>query len=118
MPIGRHQTDRKKMAVNKDGKEAITLFKVLERFSEGYTLLEIELKTGRTHQIRVHMSHIGHPIVGDDVYSNGKNIFGVTSQLLHSHKLGFVHPTKNKWMEFVAPIPKEFEDVLNKLRNC
>jgi 23S rRNA pseudouridine1911/1915/1917 synthase len=116
MPIGRHPTDRKKMAVVKDGKEAITKFKVIERFPEGFTYVELELKTGRTHQIRVHMAHIGHPIIGDDIYSNGKNNFNVTSQLLHSHKLGFVHPTKNIWVEYEAPIPKEFEEVLNKLR--
>lgn len=116
MPIGRHQTDRKKMAVVKDGKESHTNFKVLKRFVDGYTLVEIELKTGRTHQIRVHMSHIGYPVVGDDVYSNGKNPFGVTSQMLHAKTLGFIHPTKNEYMEFNAPLPKEFEEVLNKLK--
>lgn len=115
MPIGRHQTNRKKMAVRKDGKEALTKFKVLKRYSEGYTLVEIELKTGRTHQIRVHMAHIGYPIVGDDVYSNGKNPFGINSQMLHSYKLGFVHPTKNEWVEFEAPVPEEFKKVLNSL---
>lgn len=116
MPIGRHPTDRKKMAVVKDGREAYTKFKVLERF-EKYTFIEVELKTGRTHQIRVHMAHIGYPIVGDDTYSNGKNPFGVTSQMLHSKILGITHPTTNKYMEFEAPIPIEFENVLNKLRN-
>ncbi len=116
MPIGRHPTDRKKMAVVGNGKEAITNFKVLKRFEEGYTLVEVELKTGRTHQIRVHMSHIGYPIVGDDVYSSGKNPFGVTSQMLHAKTLGFIHPTKNKYMEFNAPLPKEFEEVINKLK--
>lgn len=116
MPIGRHPTDRKKMAVVKDGREAYTKFKVLERF-EKFTLVEVELKTGRTHQIRVHMSHIGYPIVGDDTYSNGKNPFGVTSQMLHSKILGITHPVTNEYMEFEAPIPKEFEEVLNKLRN-
>lgn len=116
MPIGRHPTDRKKMAVVKDGREAYTKFKVLERF-EKYTFIEVELKTGRTHQIRVHMAHIGYPIVGDDTYSNGKNPFGVTSQMLHSKILGITHPTTNKYMEFEAPIPTEFENVLNKLRN-
>ena len=116
MPIGRHPTDRKKMAVVKDGREAYTKFKVLERF-EKFTLVEVELKTGRTHQIRVHMSHIGYPIVGDDTYSNGKNPFGVTSQMLHSKTLGITHPVTNEYMEFNAPIPKEFEEVLNKLRN-
>ncbi len=116
MPIGRHETDRKKMAVVKNGKEAITHFKVLKRFEEGYTLVEIELKTGRTHQIRVHMSHIGYPVVGDDVYSSGKNPFGVTSQMLHAKLLGFMHPTKNEYMEFEAPVPEEFEQVLHKLK--
>ena len=116
MPIGRHPTDRKKMAVVKDGREAYTKFKVLERF-EKFTLVEVELKTGRTHQIRVHMSHIGYPIVGDDTYSNGKNPFGITSQMLHSKTLGITHPVTNEYMEFNAPLPEEFEDVLNKLRN-
>ena len=116
MPIGRHPTDRKKMAVVKGGKEAHTNFKVLKRFEEGYTLIEIELKTGRTHQIRVHMSHIGYPVVGDDVYSNGKNPFGVTSQMLHAKTLGFIHPTKNEYMEFNAPVPKEFEEIINGLK--
>ena len=116
MPIGRHPTDRKKMAVVKDGREAYTKFKVLERF-EKFTLVEVELKTGRTHQIRVHMSHIGYPIVGDDTYSNGKNPFGVTSQMLHSKVLGITHPGTEKYMEFEAPLPEEFENVLNKLRN-
>lgn len=114
MPIGRHPTDRKKMAVVKDGRNALTKFKVLKRY-EGYTLLEIELKTGRTHQIRVHLSHIGHPVVGDDVYSSGKNPFGVTSQMLHSYILGFNHPATGEWVEFVAPLPKEFDDVLKRL---
>ena len=116
MPIGRHPTDRKKMAVVKDGREAYTKFKVLERF-EKFTLVEVELKTGRTHQIRVHMSHIGYPIVGDDTYSNGKNPFGITSQMLHSKILGITHPGTEKYMEFEAPLPEEFENVLNKLRN-
>lgn len=115
MPIGRDLTNRKKMAVVKNGKNALTNFKVLKRFEEGYTLVEIELKTGRTHQIRVHFSQIGYPVVGDNVYSNGKNPFGVTSQMLHARTLGFEHPTKNKWMEFEAPIPKYFEEIINNL---
>lgn len=116
LPIGRHPTDRKKMAVVKDGKPAFTNFKVLERF-DGYTLVEIELKTGRTHQIRVHMSHIGYPVVGDDVYSSGKNPFGVTSQMLHAYILGFKHPRTGEWVEFQAPLPKDFERVISTLKN-
>ena len=114
LPIGRHPTDRKKMAVVKEGKQAITKFKVLERL-DGYTLLEIELKTGRTHQIRVHMSYIGHPIVGDQVYSNGKNPFGVTSQMLHSYKLGFKHPRTGEWVEFTAPLPMELSNLTSHI---
>ncbi len=115
MPIGRSLTDRKKMAVVKNGKEAITHFKVLERF-ENNTYLKINLETGRTHQIRVHLSKIGYPIVGDEVYSNGKNEFGVKGQMLHSWKIEFKHPTTNKQMEVIAPLPKYFEDVLNNLK--
>lgn len=115
LPIGRHPTDRKKMAVVKDGRDAYTSFKVLERFDK-FTFVEVELKTGRTHQIRVHMSHIGYPIVGDDTYSNGKNPFGVTSQMLHSKLLGITHPVTKEYMEFEAPLPHEFENVLKELR--
>ena len=113
LPIGRHPTDRKKMAVVKDGKQAITHFKVLKRL-EGFTLLEIELKTGRTHQIRVHMAHIGHPVVGDTVYSSGKNPFGVTSQMLHAYKLGFKHPKTGEWVEFKAPLPEELRKIMSE----
>ena len=115
MPIGRSLKDRKKMAVVKGGREAHTEFKVLERYKEGYTLVEVTLKTGRTHQIRVHMAQIGYPVVGDSTYSSGKNPFGVTSQMLHSHILGFVHPTKGEYMEFEAPIPEYFQEVINQL---
>ncbi len=115
LPIGRHPTDRKKMAVVREGKKALTEFNVLKRYKEGYTLVEIALKTGRTHQIRVHFSHIGYPVVGDTVYSSGKNPFGVTSQMLHAKVLGFTHPTKKEWMEFEAPLPGYFKEVLNKL---
>ena len=115
MPIARSSKDRKKMAVSKNGKKAVTHFRVIERF-EGFTLLEVNIETGRTHQIRVHLSHIGYPIVGDEVYSNGKNPFNVKGQMLHSYKLNFVHPVSGKEMECVAPIPEYFEEVLKELR--
>ena len=114
MPIGRSNTDRKKMAVRKDGKEAITHIKVIRRY-EKYTLIRVKIDTGRTHQIRVHMAEIGYPVVGDEVYSNGKNEFNVHGQMLHSTSLDFVHPITGKQMHFEAPLPKYFEDVLNKL---
>jgi len=116
MPIGRSTTDRKKMAVVKTGKEAITHFKVLERFKEN-TLLEINLETGRTHQIRVHLSQIGYPIVGDMVYSNGKNKFGVQGQMLHAWKIKFMHPITGKEMEIEAPLPPYFKDVLQNSKS-
>ncbi len=115
MPIARSTKDRKKMAVAKEGKDAITHFKVLERF-EGYTFLEIKIETGRTHQIRVHMAHIGYPIVGDMVYSNGKNPFGVEGQMLHAYHLVFEHPITQKEINLKAPLPEYFEEVLNDLR--
>ena len=114
MPIGRSSKDRKKMAVTKDGKEAITHFKVLKRYN-GFTLLEVKIETGRTHQIRVHLSEIGYPIVGDEVYSNGKNPFGVKGQMLHAEKLELKHPRTGKDLTFEAPVPKYFEDIINQL---
>ena len=114
MPIGRSTKDRKKMAVTKNGKQAITHFKVLKRYSK-YTLLEIKIETGRTHQIRVHMAEIGYPVVGDAVYSNGKNEFGIEGQMLHAHKLEVMHPITNKHMELTAPLPQYFEEILKKL---
>lgn len=114
MPIGRSTKDRKKMAVTKNGKQAITHFKVLKRYSK-YTLLEIKIETGRTHQIRVHMAKIGYPVVGDAVYSNGKNEFGIEGQMLHAYKLEFMHPITNKHMELTAPLPQYFEEILKKL---
>lgn len=114
MPIGRSTKDRKKMAVTKNGKQAITHFKVLKRYSK-YTLLEIKIETGRTHQIRVHMAEIGYPVVGDAVYSNGKNEFGIEGQMLHAYKLEFMHPITNKHMELTAPLPQYFEKILKKL---
>ena len=114
MPIGRSTKDRNKMAVTKNGKQAITHFKVLKRYSK-YTLLEIKIETGRTHQIRVHMAEIGYPVVGDAVYSNGKNEFGIEGQMLHAYKLEFMHPITNKHMELTAPLPQYFEKILKKL---
>lgn len=115
MPIARSTKDRTKMAVSKNGKNAVTHIKVLERFND-YTLLEVNIETGRTHQIRVHMSQIGYPIVGDYVYSNGRNPFGVEGQMLHSQKLEFVHPISGKKMSLEAPLPEYFEEVLKVLR--
>ena len=115
MPIGRSDKDRKKMAVKKSGKEAITHFRVLERF-DGYTLLEVKIETGRTHQIRVHLSQIGYPVVGDETYSNGKNPFGIKGQLLHAKKLEFKHPITGKELVLEAKLPDEFTNVLNILR--
>ena len=116
MPISRSKNDRTKMAVDKDGKKAVTHFTVLERF-QGFTYIEVNIETGRTHQIRVHMSKIGFPIVGDMVYSNGKNPFGVEGQMLLSYKLEFVHPTTGEKLKLTAEIPEYFEKVLEKLRN-
>ena len=114
MPIARSTKDRKKMAVDPNGKEAITHYKVLQRYDK-YTLLEIKIDTGRTHQIRVHMSYIGHPVVGDMQYSNGKNEFGIEGQMLHSKYLEFDHPITGKRLKLEAPLPEYFEQVLNEL---
>lgn len=116
MPIARSKNDRKKMAVDKNGKEAITHFKVLERFDD-CTLLEVNIETGRTHQIRVHLSHIGYPIIGDDVYSNGKNRWNVKGQCLHAKSLDFKHPITGKLIHIEAPLPKYFTDILKELKS-
>lgn len=113
-PIGRSKKDRKKMAVVSDGRQAVTLFRVLERFGK-YTYMEFELKTGRTHQIRVHMKHIGHPIIGDGIYG-GSNTFHLNGQLLHAYRLILHSPTSGEEMRFTAPLPDYFEEVLRKLR--
>ena len=114
MPIARSTKDRKKMAVRKDGKEAITHFKVIKRYSN-YTLLKIKIDTGRTHQIRVHLAEIGHPVVGDMVYSNGKNEFGIEGQMLHAQNLEFKHPITGELLHLEAEIPEYFKEVLKKL---
>ncbi len=111
MPIGRSTKDRKKMAVVKDGKNAVTHFKVLKRYPK-YTLLEIKIDTGRTHQIRVHMAEIGHPVVGDMIYSNGKNDFGVEGQMLHAKSLDFKHPITGEKMHLEADLPEYFKRIL------
>jgi 23S rRNA pseudouridine1911/1915/1917 synthase len=116
-PVGRHPVDRKKMAVNvKNGRRAVTHFKVLERFKET-TLLELKLETGRTHQIRVHMSYIGHPLVGDTVYGRKKQKYNFEGQALHARLLGFVHPSTDKYMEFEAEPPQVFKALIESLRN-
>ena len=114
MPIGRSKKDRKKMAVTKDGKEAITHFTVLKRY-EKFTLVEIKIDTGRTHQIRVHMAEIGYPVVGDYIYSNGKNPFGVEGQMLHAKQIEFVHPRNENKMVIQAPMPQYFKEIIEKL---
>ncbi len=115
-PIGRHPVDRKKMAINyKNGKDAVTHYKVLERFGNA-TYIECRLETGRTHQIRVHMTSIGHPLLGDEIYGSGKNPYHLQGQTLHAMILGFVHPRTGKYMEFSAPLPEYFVNLLEKLR--
>ena len=114
MPIGRSEKDRKKMAVTKKGKEAITHFRVLERYDK-YTLLQVNIETGRTHQIRVHLSQIGYPIVGDEVYSNGKNEWNIKGQCLHAKSLEFTHPITGEKMYLEARLPEYFENMLEDL---
>ena len=116
MPIGRSKNDRKKMAVDKNGKNAVTHFKVLKRY-DGYTLLQVSIETGRTHQIRVHLSEIGYPVVGDIVYSNGKNKFGVVGQCLHAKSLDFKHPITGKEMHLEAELPEYFKEIIKELDN-
>lgn len=116
-PIGRHSADRKKMAVNeRNGKRAVTHYRVLERFQK-YTYVECVLETGRTHQIRVHMADIGHPILGDEVYATGrKSPFNLEGQTLHAKILGFKHPTSGDYIETDAPLPEYFSHLLSVLR--
>lgn len=113
--IGRDKTDRKKMAVTADGKSAVTEFKVLERF-KNFTYIECKLQTGRTHQIRVHLTEIGHPLVGDTKYTARKNIFDIQGQALHSHTLTLTQPSTGEILNFTAPLPEDMQKILQKLR--
>lgn len=114
-PIGRDPRNRLRMAIVPDGRRAVTHYKVLERYN-GFTLIEARLETGRTHQIRVHMSSINRPLLGDSVYGPAKQAFGLTGQMLHAKILGFTHPRTGQYMEFSVDAPKEFNDILDKLR--
>lgn len=115
-PIGRHKKDKIKMAVVEDGKKATTHYEVIERF-KNYTLIKCILETGRTHQIRVHMCYLGHPVVGDPVYGYKKQKFNLKGQLLHAKKLGFIHPTTGKYMEFEVEIPEYFKRIIDILES-
>ena len=115
MPIGRSNSDRKKMAVTKNGKNAVTHIKVLKRYDK-YTLLEINIETGRTHQIRVHMSYIGHPLLGDPVYGPKKCPFNLNGQVLHAKVLGFIHPRTEEYMEFNSELPDYFSSLIERLK--
>jgi 23S rRNA pseudouridine1911/1915/1917 synthase len=114
-PIGRSLKDRKKMAVVQDGRYAKTHYKVLERF-KNFNYVELTLFTGRTHQIRVHMAHLGHPLLGDPIYSTKTHLFGLNQQVLHAKVLGFVHPFTQQAMYFESELPEKFKTILDKLR--
>ena len=115
-PIGRHPTERKKMSINeKNGRHAITHYRVLERFQK-YTYIECQLETGRTHQIRVHMASIHHPLLGDMVYGPQKCPYSLEGQTLHAAVFGFVHPRTGEYLELTAPLPEYFQTLLQKLR--
>lgn len=117
-PIGRHPVDRKKMSINeKNGRQAITHYRVLERFRQ-FTYVECQLETGRTHQIRVHMASIGHPLLGDAVYGPAKAPYKLQGQTLHAGVLGIIHPRTGEYMEFSAPLPEYFQELLRKLANA
>ena len=115
-PLARSRKDRKKVAIDQSGRRAVTHYRVLENFKQ-FAHVECQLETGRTHQIRVHMSSIGHPLLGDDVYGSGKSPYNITGQALHARVLGFVHPRTGKYMEFEAPLPDYFQKILNDLES-
>lgn len=115
MPIGRHPVKRKQMAVtDRNSKNAVTHYSVIARY-KGYTHIKLKLETGRTHQIRVHMAYLGHPVAGDTVYGGAKNTCGMSGQCLHARKIGFIHPKTGEYMEFTSPLPQYFTDFLSKL---
>ncbi|NRT70760.1 RluA family pseudouridine synthase [Clostridium beijerinckii] len=115
-PLARNKRDRLKIGIVEGGKRAVTHYEVLERFN-GYTLIKCILETGRTHQIRVHMASIGFPLVGDPLYGFKKQRFKLKGQMLHAKTLGFVHPSKNEYMEFTTELPEYFQEIIEKLRN-
>ncbi|SFC96189.1 RluA family pseudouridine synthase [Clostridium uliginosum] len=115
-PLGRDKKNRLKIAITQDGRRAVTHYKVIERY-DGYTLIKCILETGRTHQIRVHMTSIGYPLVGDPLYGFKKQKFKLRGQMLHAKKLGFIHPTKNEYIEFTTDLPDYFKDILHKLKD-
>lgn len=117
MPIARHGIERKKMAIVKNGRNAITHYKVLQRY-RNYTLIEARLETGRTHQIRVHMAYLGHPLVGDLVYGFKKQKYNLIGQALHAQTLGFIHPRTKEYMEFTSPMPEYFNNLLKNLQSA
>lgn len=115
-PIGRHPVERKKMAINhRNGKDAVTHYKVLKNLRQNFAYVSCRLETGRTHQIRVHMSSIQHPLLGDDVYGPKRSNYKLEGQVLHARTLGFIHPTTKEYMEFEAPMPEYFQELLGKL---
>ncbi|EOR26741.1 MULTISPECIES: RluA family pseudouridine synthase [Clostridium] len=115
-PIGRNKKDRLKMAIVEDGKRAVTHYEVLEQYNNGTALVKCRLETGRTHQIRVHMSSIGHPLVGDPIYGNKKQKFKLQGQVLHAKTLGFIHPRTKEYMEFDSDLPKYYLELLENIR--
>lgn len=115
-PLGRNPSDRKKMAVVPGGRRAVTHYRVLDRLGK-FTYIEAQLETGRTHQIRVHMTYAGHPLLGDSVYGPKKQPFNLKGQVLHARVLGFVHPVTGKYMEFESPLPEYFQKLLERCRN-